>query len=159
MPRMNNVRIEYLSDNILYAETAAGWIYNEFIKGIKTDRTYESVVSAFKNCHKTELPVRLVALLDNTCAGTISIVHNDLKRRDYTPWLASLYVDKPYRGNKIAQQLIERVKNIASEMGYAEIYLRTEHASDYYRRLDWQFIESCEDDYDLKPDVFKAALS
>jgi GNAT superfamily N-acetyltransferase len=78
--------------------------------------------------------------------------------REYTPWLAGLYVDESYRGEKIGVQLIERVKDIAKELGYDELYLRTEHASNYYRRLKWQFVESCYDDYDLKPDVFKVAL-
>ena len=152
------MKIEYLCDNIIFADDVAAWIYNEFIKGIKTDRSYESVLSAIKNCSKTELPIRLVAMADNKCVGTVSIVQNDLKCREYTPWLASLYVDVPFRKNKIGEQLIDRVKDIAKGLGYSELYLRTEHASGYYRRLGWQFVESCDDDYNLKPDVFKLTL-
>ena len=152
------MKIEYLSDNIIFAEEVAEWLYNEFIKGIKTDRSYESVLSAVKNCSKTELPIRLVAIVNGKCAGTVSIVKNDLKCREYAPWLASLYVDKPFRKNKIGAQLIDRVKDIAKNLGCSELYLRTEHASGYYKKLGWQFIESCDDDYNLKPDVFKFTL-
>jgi N-acetylglutamate synthase-like GNAT family acetyltransferase len=81
-----------------------------------------------------------------------------LSCRDYTPWLAAVYVDKAYRRNKIGEQLIDSAKIIAKELGYNELYLRTEQASHYYRKLGWQFIESCEDDFNLKTDVFKFVL-
>ena len=153
------IQIEYLADNLMYAETVAGWSYNEFTKGIKHDVSYEQVLERVQNCRKTELPIRLVAIQSGICVGTVAIVQNDLHCRDYTPWLASLYVDEPHRGKKIAQQLIERVKEIVREMGYDELYLRTEHVSNYYRRLGWQFVETCDDDYGLKPDVFKFTLN
>jgi GNAT superfamily N-acetyltransferase len=158
--KTENIKIEYLCDYIHFADTAAKWIFDEFINGIKHDRSYGDVLAAIKNCHKTELPIRLIALIDDKCVGTVSIVVNDLqlqckgKCRDYTPWLASLYVDKEYRNQKIGEQLIDSVKNIVKQLDYDKLYLRTEHASGYYRRLGWEFIETCEDNYNLKPDVF-----
>jgi len=149
--------IVYLCDNICFAETAAKWIFDEFIDGIK-DRTYEEVVASWKNCNRDKLPIRLVAVIDGRCAGAISIVENDLRCRDYTPWLASLYVDEKLRKNGIGRALIERVKEIARGMGYKEIYLRTEHASGYYRKLGWEYVETTNDDFNLVPDVFKWKL-
>ena len=152
------MKIEYLADNIIFAEIVAEWIYDEFIKGVRHGISYEQVLSSVRNCHKAELPVRLIAIEDNKCVGTVSIVQNDLKCRDYTPWLAALYIDKSYRGNKIGEQLVERTKSIAKELGYYELFLRTENTSDYYRKLGWRFIESCEDEFGLTPDVFKFSL-
>ena len=128
------------------------------ICSVKTDRTYEDVLSSMKNCHRQELPVRLVTLINGKCVGIVSVVSNDLKCRNYTPWLASLYVDKDYRNQKIGERLIERVQTITTDLGYKELFLRTEHASGYYRKLNWEFIENCNDDYNLKPDVFKFVL-
>ena len=152
------MQIKYLANNIMFVETITDWLYNEFIKDIQHGISYEQILEFVRNCHKTELPIRLIAVESNKCVGTASIVQNDLKCRDYTPWLASLYVDESYRGNKIGEQLIERVKDIVKELGYDELYLRTEHASNYYRRLGWRFVESCDDDFNLKPDVFKFTL-
>jgi len=152
------MKIEYLCDSIEHAETAAKWIYDEFIHGIKTDRSYEDVVSGMKNCYRDKLPIRLVALQDNKCVGTIALVFNDLRCRSYTPWLASLYVEKSHRNRKIGEKLIERIQTITAELGYRELYLRTEHASGYYRKLGWEYVETCDDDYNLKPDVFRRKL-
>ena len=152
------MQIEYLTDYNNFTEQAAEWIYREFIQGIQHGVSYEQILNAFHECHKTKLPIRLVALENGRCVGTVSIVKNDLNCRVYTPWLAALYVDESRRGNKIGEGLIDRVKQIAKELGHDELYLRTEHASNYYRRLGWQFVESCDDDYDLKPDVFKIKL-
>jgi GNAT superfamily N-acetyltransferase len=132
----------------------AAWIYNEFIKGIRAGVTYESVELAIASCHKTTLPVRLIALQDGQCVGTVSLVSDDLKGSGYTPWLAALYVDKPFRSQKIAEGLIERVKDIMAELGYDKLYLRTEHAAEYYRKRGWTYIETREDEFGLKPSVF-----
>jgi len=152
------MKIEYLCDDMGFVETIAKWTYDEFVDGIRIGLSYEDILRAKKICHKQELPIRLVALVDGVCVGTISIVYNDLECRNYTPWLASLYVDEQFRNQGIAVQLIDSVKGIAVQLGYKELFLRTEHASDYYRRLGWQFVETCEDEFGLKPDVFKLNL-
>jgi predicted N-acetyltransferase YhbS len=111
-----------------------------------------------KACGKTELPIRLVAVIGGECVGTVALVENDLRCRPYTPWLASLIVAPAHRGQKIGEGLVESVKALAKDKGYRELYLRTEHASGYYVKLGWEFVETCEDDYGLKPDVFKIGL-
>ena len=152
------MEIEYLRDHMEHAETVAKWCYDEFINGIKTDVSYEDVLGSVNKCGRTELPVRFIALIDGRCAGTIAIYSNDLRCRDYTPWLAALYVGKEYRNRGIGGRLIEKVKEAAAELGYRELYLRTEHAGNYYRKLGWTFIEECDDDYELRPEVFKFKL-
>jgi predicted N-acetyltransferase YhbS len=152
------MNIEYLNDNMGFAEQVAEWIYNEFIKEKRSSISYEQVLSSVKTCHKNELPVRLIAKADGRCVGTVAIVQNDLKYSDYSPWLAALYVDEAERKNKIGEKLVEHVKAVVKELGYSEVYLRTEHAGNYYRRLGWQFVESSVDEFNLKPDIFKFAL-
>jgi len=150
--------IGHLEDYSAYREIVATWIYDEFIKGIKHDVSYERILSGVSISSKNGLPVRLVAIEGDRCVGTVTLTRNDLRHRDYTPWLAALYVDEAHRGKKIAERLIDRVKDVCLELGYDELYLRTEKAGGYYRKRGWQFVESCEDDYGLVPDVFKFPL-
>ena len=152
-------KIEYLSDFPVLTETVACWIYNEFIVDARPGITFDKTLCAVKNTNRAKLPIRLVAFLDGNCAGTVSILSNDLRCRPYTPWLAALYVSPPFRGNKIGEQLVERVKEIARELGYRELYLRTEHTGDYYRNRNWQYVEKCMDDeFWLETEVFRISL-
>ena len=153
------MKIEYLIDNTDFMEEVTGWIYDEFIDNIREDVTYEDVVSSFESSKKDELPIRLIAIEDGRCIGTISLIENDLKGSEYTPWLAAIYVDIPYRNNKIGEQLIERVKKITGDLGYRELYLRTEHAREYYRKLGWQYVESGIDEYGLELEIYKFILT
>ena len=149
------MKIEYLCDHIHFAETAAKWIYDEFIDGIRDGFSYETILESTKSCHKQNLPIRLISIDDDECIGTISLVSNDLKCRDYTPWLAALYVDNRFRNQGVGEQLIEHIKKITVQLGYKELYLRTENTSGYYRKLGWDFVENCIDEFNLNPDVFR----
>ena len=151
--------ILYLSDNLIHAETVAQWIYREFFIGIREGVPYERILESARDCHSSRLPVRLIAMTDGKCAGTAALVENDFEGKEYTPWLAALYVDKPYRNKKIGMQLVERIKEIAKNLNYRELFLRTEFAGNYYRKLGWQFIESSsKDNFGLMPDIFKISL-
>ena len=151
----DSIKIKYLCDHIVYAETVAKWCYEEFVVGIRNDLSYADVLATMNKCYKQELPIRLIALINDKCVGTVSIVVNDLRCRTYTPWLAALYVDSDFRNQRIGRILIASVQSIVRQSGYTELFLRTEHASDYYRKLGWTFIETCDDSFGLKPDVFR----
>ena len=153
------MNIEYLADNMLYAREVADWIYDEFIKDIRPGISFDQILLSVKQSYITELPVRLIATADGKCTGTVSIVHNDLIYRDYTPWLAALYVDKAYRNNKIGERLVERAESIAKAFGFNEIFLRTEHTGNYYKRLGWTFVESCVDEFKLDTEIYKYVLT
>ncbi|MCL1795824.1 MAG: GNAT family N-acetyltransferase [Clostridia bacterium] len=153
-----NVRMAYLCDHLHFAEEIAMWVYREFIEGIKDGVAYEQVLASMRNCRRDALPVRFVAIADGKCVGSVSLVDNDLRRRDDSPWLAALYVDEPYRKMKIGARLVECAQEAARELGYKALFLRTEHASGYYRKLGWRFVGTFDDDYSLKPDVFRFDL-
>jgi N-acetylglutamate synthase-like GNAT family acetyltransferase len=153
------IEIKYISDDPKYAEIVTGWIYEEFIKDIRNTVSHETLFNAISVCNKNALPIRFVALADGNCAGTVSLQKNDLRSRDYEPWLVALYVEPSYRGNKIAEKLIQRVKETAKGLGYDELYLRTEFAAEYYKQRGWDFVETCLDDvYGFETNVFKIGL-
>ncbi|MDP4183324.1 MAG: GNAT family N-acetyltransferase [Bacillota bacterium] len=148
------MRIEYLCENKQYIDTVVKWIYNEFIKGIRPGISYERVESGFWQRGKEALPITIVVVEDKTCIGAASLVVNDLKPREYTPWLAGLYVDKEYRNKGIGKVLIKEIEAIAHRFGYDTLYLRTEHASGYYRKIGWSFVEKLIDEFGLETSVF-----
>ena len=50
---------------------------------------------------------------------------------DCKPFIASVFVDENYRGRRISQQMIERIKEYAKELGYRTVYLKSEHRGLY----------------------------
>lgn len=131
-------------------------IYKEFVVKTGSVMKFEEVVKHFSNSRDTTFPITLVALEKSKVIGTVSILENDLKiRSNYKPWLASLYTKPEYRNKGIGQKLIIKTIAVAKELGFKELYLRTEDASDYYKNKGWTYVETVSDDKYEKIDVFK----
>ena len=131
-------------------------VYKEFVVGKGSSMSLEEVIKHFSNTKEKVFPITLIALENEVCLGTVSIFENDLKARDmYKPWLASLYTKPEYRGRGVGQQLVAKTMEVVKELGFKELYLRTEDASDYYRNRGWTYVETVSDDTYEEIDVFK----
>lgn len=95
-----------------------------------------------KHANADSMPLTYVALHEGKAVGMCSLRENDGIRPDLTPWLGSLGVAEGYRGQGIARQLIEVIKQEAKKFGFDTLYLfafdRT--IPDYYHVLGWQII-------------------
>jgi GNAT superfamily N-acetyltransferase len=70
--------------------------------------------------------------------GTASLVHEDLEsRQDLTPWLASVYVDPPFRGQGHARSLVRAIEATARARGVGRFWLYTQDAAGLYAKLGW----------------------
>jgi len=152
--------IDYLCNHPEYVETVANWIYSEFVvKSEKSFKKLEQIIEYFNNTNLTSFPITLIAVADNKCVGTISIFENDLKtQNDLTPWLASLYVSPYFRGQGIAEKLINRVQEVVKGLGFKTLYLRTEHTSEYYKRLGWEYVYKTNDEKGQETEVFRISV-
>ncbi|WP_245308154.1 GNAT family N-acetyltransferase [Halalkalibacter urbisdiaboli] len=134
-------------------------VYSEFVEQSSSKMTFDEVVTYFSHTKTDPFPMTLIALKDRECIGTVSIVENDLDvRKEYKPWLASLYVKSEYRSKGVGQKLVKETINVARELGFSELYLRTEHASGYYEKQGWSFVESVSDRLNEQIDVFNMLL-
>ncbi|WP_438298393.1 GNAT family N-acetyltransferase [Sporosarcina sp. FA15] len=152
--------IDLLSNRSDYVNDVSNMIYKEFVVNTGSKMTFEEVCIYFSNTNSERFPITLIAIEENECTGTISIFENDLKERElYKPWLASLYTKPEHRGKGVGQKLITETLKVVKKLGYKELYLRTENASDYYRDRGWSFVETITDDIGQKIDVFKFDLN
>ncbi len=55
------------------------------------------------------------------------------------PWLAALYVDTPWRGQGVGEQLQRFILDYARQQGFQDIYLYSA-CKDYYERTGWQYM-------------------
>ncbi|MGC3791262.1 GNAT family N-acetyltransferase [Priestia aryabhattai] len=151
--------IDFLSNHPSYIKEVASMIYKEFVENTSSEMTFEETLIFFSQTKKDGFPLTLIALEGEECLGTVSIVENDLKTQDvYKPWLASLYIKPQYRSRGVGQSLIIEVLKVAKNLGYQELYLKTETASDYYQSRGWNLVRKGLDNNDKKVDIFKMIL-
>jgi predicted N-acetyltransferase YhbS len=153
------MQIVNLNEHMNCLDQVVDWIFNEFINGIRIGATRENIVESYLSTKKGPLPLTLLAMEGSECVGTVSLVENDLKSKPYTPWLASLYVQEQFRNRGIGNVLVSQIISAARSLGFNEIYLRTEHAMDYYRRKNWTFLENVVDEYGLETNVFMKIIA
>ncbi|KAB2331379.1 GNAT family N-acetyltransferase [Bacillus mesophilum] len=148
--------IDFLSNHPDKINEVSEMIFKEFVVKTGSGLKYEDVVKHFSNTKDNALPITLVALENGVCLGTVSIFENDLKIRDmYKPWLASLYTKPEYRGRGVGQHLVTKTVDVVKELGFNELYLRTEDETEYYRNRGWTYLETVSDDKYEKIDVLK----
>lgn len=70
-----------------------------------------------------------------------------------------MYTKPEYRSKGVVgQRLISETIKIVKELGYKELYLRTENASAYYQHRGWSFVETILDDKGQEIDILKFIL-
>jgi GNAT superfamily N-acetyltransferase len=129
--------IRFLASCPQFVDACAAWAYG--LWGIHTDATLRMAIERFRaGAQIDDIPMTLVASLDNNPVGMVSLWANDFSSRpDLTPWLASLYVHPNYRGRGYAQALVNRIEGEARRQGYSWLHLVTGQRESLYARLGW----------------------
>lgn len=127
-------------EDFLYLATL--W-YEEISRKWNPEATVERAMNILQKHRNTDtLPLTVVALVDDKPAGMASLRKSDGLDTAFTPWLGSLVVDPKFRGRGIGENLIHRIKLLASGYGYRELYLFTLNPTipEWYVSLGWQHV-------------------
>ncbi len=77
---------------------------------------------------------------NNHLLGFIALFkYEDGQDKDLTPWYASMYVKKEYRGNGYSKILNNAILKEAKELGYDKIYLKTD-LENYYEKFGAKYL-------------------
>ena len=81
-------------------------------------------------------------MLDNNILiGFISLFKTDGdERTDLTPWYATMYVKKKYRGKGYSKILNDLILDEAKKLGYNKVYLKS-NLIHYYEKFGAKYIE------------------
>ncbi len=87
--------------------------------------------------------ISILGLIDNDILiGFISLLKRDgCERLDLSPWYATLFVKKEYRGNGYSKLLNDALIKRASELGYKRLYLKT-NLINYYEKFGAIYIDN-----------------
>ena len=109
----------------------------------KTDKEMSNYIDKKLNeIKKTDKLIKVIGLFDNdNLIGFISLFKYDGdERRDLTPWYATMYVKKEYRGKNYSKLLNDELLKETKELGYDKVYLKSELVN-YYEKFGAKYIE------------------
>ncbi|OQB48467.1 MAG: Acetyltransferase (GNAT) family protein [bacterium ADurb.Bin157] len=124
-----------ISQNAQLAEKAAQWFHEKW--KIPVQKHQESMAESLKP--GIVVPEWYIIQDDDRIIAGIGVIENDFhNRKDLTPNVCAVYVEKEYRKKGIAGKLLRHVCSDMKSRGIDTLYLLTEHDS-FYERYGWQF--------------------
>lgn len=95
---------------------------------------------------RDSVPQWYVAIEGNRIIGGLGVIANDFHaRKDLTPNVCAVYIEKDKRCNGIAGALLNYVCADMKEKGIDNLYLVTDHVS-FYERYGWEFLCMVQDE-------------
>lgn len=130
-------KMEYAYEVATLTRKAWGTYTNEedFLKSV------EKAVNKIKdNLDKNDY-CKLILLDGNKLVGFISIYPTDGEERsDLSPWYATMYVKKEYRGRGCSKILNDAILKEAKARGFEKIYLKSDLVN-YYEKFGAKYID------------------
>ena len=81
---------------------------------------------------------------DDSLLGFISLFkYEDDINEELTPWYATMYVKKEYRGNGYSKILNNEILKEAKKLGYKKVYLKS-NLINYYEKFGAKYIRNLE---------------
>jgi polyamine oxidase len=138
-------RIENLVDHPQFGGVLATWHVREWGHLYRQSVWNETIARhEFATMKRDLIPITLLALDDSSgeLMGSVSLIADDDLEgfAQLSPWLASLFVVPPARGNGVARELMNAILLEAHRLGHPYTYLFTSGQEEYYRRHGWSFV-------------------
>ncbi|MDR2833577.1 MAG: GNAT family N-acetyltransferase [Streptococcaceae bacterium] len=123
---MNIINVK---NNPEYLEQAINY-FQEKWAGPTTMNLYEDCIKHSLN--QNAVPNWYLLLDGKKIIGCVGLITNDfISRMDLFPWLVALFIEEEYRGKRLSEKLIEKVKEDVLKGGYENLYLATDHIGFY----------------------------
>lgn len=105
---------------------------------LRVKKKISKIKSNFKNFNYS----KLILLEDNILIGFISIFPNDgEERQDLSPWYATMYVKKEYRGKGYSKILNDAIIAEARKRNFKRLYLKS-NLENYYEKFGAKYMET-----------------
>lgn len=134
---------------------AAAWFHE------KWNIPLEAYLDSMEEGRRTEglVPAWYVVLDGERIIAGVGVIENDFHlRRDLAPNVCALFVEREYRGQGLAGDLLRYLSERFRENGISTLYLVTEHTS-FYERYGWEFYcMAQEEDSDHMTRVYRHSI-
>ncbi|MEZ3470321.1 MAG: GNAT family N-acetyltransferase [Schaedlerella sp.] len=129
-------KITRLADRPELKEQAAQWFHEKW--GVSLEAYLESMEECLEN--RNAVPQWYCVMDDEKIIAGLGVIENDFHdRKDLAPNVCAVYVEKNYRRQGIAGDMLNFVCADMEKKGIATLYLVTDHTS-FYERCGWSFL-------------------
>lgn len=134
----SEIRIVSLADRPEMKERAARWFHEKW--RIPLEAYEESMEECLEGKGAVPQWYLAVAVESQEIVGGLGVIENDFHdRKDLTPNVCAVYVEKAWRCRGIAGELLRYVCRDMKTRGIDTLYLLTDHTS-FYERYGWEFL-------------------
>ena len=124
-----------LTDRPEYKESMAQWFHEKW--GIPKQAYLDSMDACLKG--ESAVPQWYAVVEDGRIIGGLGVIENDFHdRKDLSPNVCAVYVEKDHRCRGLAGRLFAAVCRDMQARGIRTLYLVTDHTS-FYERYGWKF--------------------
>ncbi len=137
------LKIYNIIDKTNYLEEVVVLEYEEWAENPEQDKRNRIArnIEKIKSRLKEKDFCKLVLVEDNVLMGFISIFPNDCDEcKELTPWYATMYVKKEFRGRGYSKVLNDAILKEAKNRQFKEIFLKTD-LNNYYEKFGAKFVK------------------
>ena len=125
-----------LLDRPAFKETMAQWFHEKW--NIPKEAYLDSMDTCLQG--RRAIPQWYAAIARGAMIGGLGVIENDFhNRKDLTPNVCAVYVEKAHRGQGIAGKMLDFVCRDMRQQGINTLYLLTDHTA-FYERYGWDFL-------------------
>lgn len=139
------VRIAFLADHVDVIPQLARWFEKDWAPFYAPGGPGNAEDDLRETANRDQLPIGLVAMKGDIVCGTAALKMESVSTTpEFSPWLAALLVGPEFRGQGISRQLITAVIELATTLGFPEIFCGTDPRFADVVLPGWIFVKKVE---------------
>ena len=112
-----------------------------FVENCTWTEVREHIAGLVRDWKFTDWETMFAAVKDGKIIGMASVLKEDYyPLPDIFPWVSCVFVEKPYRGQRFSEKLIEKANAYAKEQGFTKTYIPTEFTG-LYERYGYRYLK------------------
>ena len=112
-----------------------------FVENCSWTEVRDHIAGLIREWKFTDWETMFAAVKDGRIVGMASVLKTDYyPLPEIFPWVSCVFVEKPYRGQRISEKLIDAANRYAKEQGFTKTYIPTEHKG-LYERYGYTYVK------------------
>lgn len=112
-----------------------------FVENCSWTEVRDHIAGLIREWAFTDWETMFAAVKDGRIVGMASVLKTDYyPLPEIFPWVSCVFVEKPYRGQRISEKLIDAANRYAKEQGFKKTYIPTEHKG-LYERYGYTYVK------------------